>query len=159
MPRIRRPLWIGCLALLCLGAMIRIGQEGARAWQRLHTEQAQLLVKLSRLQGWVAVGPTVSAAADELFGAGVTTTSVVLEHLSRQARNANVRVTELKPRVGEIELGLEGTAPALGAYLQEVASHRPPLRVESLNLLSQPQAEAPVLMRVVVQIVGRGEGS
>ena len=148
---IRRPLWMGAAILLGMGLMVRLGIDGVAWSHRLDAERDRLRTKLSRLQGWAAVAPEVATQIDVVFGKDRISPTAILEDLSRQARATGARVTELKPLAGELEIGLEGAAAPLGAYLQEIAAHRPPLQVESVSLVSQPKDSAPLLMRLRVR--------
>lgn len=154
---IRRPVWIGCLLLLGCGAVIRLTQEGVALWERLRDQRDQLQAKLARLEGWVVVSPEVAAQVREVFGESRDSPHLVVERLSRQAAAVGAHITELKPRADGLELGVEGPAAPLAAYLQGLALHRPPLALESVSVLSQPRESAPILMRVRVRMVPTGE--
>lgn len=150
---IRREVWIVCALLLGLGAAVRLGQEGMARWEQWQSRQVQLTAKLARLQGWVVASPDVAAQVREVFGETPLSAGQIVERLSRQAEAVGARVTELRPRPDAIELGLEGTAASVAAYLQALAAHRPPLALQSVSLASQPKESAPVLLRVRVQEV------
>lgn len=152
MAAIRREVWLGCLLLLAGGVVVRLGQEGMTLWDRWQTQQTQLQAKLARLEGWVVVSPEVAAHTRALFGDPLGQEAIA-ERLSRQAASVGARVTELRPRADAIELGVEGTASAMAAYLQGLAAQRPPLKLESVSIASQPKESAPLLMRVRVQEV------
>lgn len=154
---IRRQVWVLCAVLVGAGLAARLGLEGMAWWERLRIQEDQLRARMARLQGWAAVAPAVAAQLEVVFGPGASGSAPLLEGLSRQASAAGVRVTELRPRAGEIELALEGSASALGRYLQQVAAHRPPWRLESLSFASQPRESAPILMRVRLRAIPPSE--
>ena len=164
---IRPRVWgAGLLMVAVAGLAWGVG-EAVALGQRFQARQDHLRAVLARLQGWVAVEAEVTAELEKVFGpaapingAGTTafgpdgaTTAPLVEELSRRARAAGGRVTELKPRGPMVEVGVEGPAAALAAYLQELGAYRPPLTVDSIMLAAQPKASAPILMRVRVQVV------
>ena len=148
---VRRPVWMACAALLAIGVVVVTADWGIGWWDRFQTEQEQLLIRRSRLQGWVAVASTVASAHDALIGTGGARRESVLSDLSQQATTAGIRLTELKPRTQDVELSLEGSVQGVGAYLQGLTTRKPPLQVEGIGLASQPKAGAPLLLRLRVR--------
>ena len=148
---IRRRVWMACAGLLVVGLVIIVADSGAERWDRLRAEQEQSQVKLARLQGWIASAPEISAAHEALIGADGARRGFALGDLSQQASAAGVHLTELKPRAQEIELSLEGSAQGISAYLQGLLARKPPLRLESVGLASQPKTGAPILLRLRVR--------
>ena len=136
-----------CVGLLVVGGLVRLGIDLSEGYSRAVHERSQLEVKLAHLKGWVSVASQVESQSQALFGRTAESEGV-LEEVSRQARSLGLRIFELKPTQNAAELAMEGTASQVGSYLQGLSQHRPPLKIETVQLISQPKAEAPVSLRV-----------
>ncbi|MBI4227741.1 MAG: hypothetical protein HY600_05690 [Candidatus Omnitrophica bacterium] len=113
-----------------------------------------MAIKLSRLHGWIAAAPEVTRRADAVFGPA-DPAHVTMVTLHQQAAAAGVRMTEMRPQAGQVELLVEGTAPAVGAYISGLAGQRPPVRLAMVSVAIQSKVEAPLTARVRVIPVSR----
>ncbi|MBI4314102.1 MAG: hypothetical protein HY594_04720 [Candidatus Omnitrophica bacterium] len=136
-----------CIGLLAAGLLARLGLDLAEGYSQSFRQKSQLYVKWAHLKGWAAVSEKVNAQVQAVFGDSLENAGI-LEEVSRQARSLGLRIFELKPSENAAELALEGTASQIGSYLEGLSRHRPPLKIETVQLITQPKAEAPVTLRV-----------
>ena len=144
---VRKGLLGLCVALLGVGGLVRLGIDFSERYTGAAHQKTQLEIKLAHLKGWVSVSDQVGNQAQALFG-GSSENEGVLEQVSRQARSLGLRIFELKPSENAAELAMEGTATQIGSYLQGLSQHRPPLKIEAVQMISQPKTEAPVTLRI-----------
>lgn len=153
---IRRSTWVTGAGLLAAATLILGALEVSDWWGASQLRQRRLAVTLSRLHGWVAAGGEVTRRADAVFGSpeAADTTAMALH---RQAAAAGVRMTEMRPQAQTVELLVEGSASAVGAYLSGLAAQRPPVRVDMVSIATQAKADAPLTARMRVMPVGPEE--
>lgn len=154
---VRRSVWIAGIALAAAGLTVVGGLEALAWWDASQMRQRRLRGSLARLHGWVTAAPEVTRRADAVFGSSTEEAPTAVMTLHREAAAAGVRMTEVRPQGEDVELLVEGPIASVGAYLSQLAAQRPPVRLETVNLMTQPKADAPLAARVRVSPVGRGE--
>lgn len=149
---IRKEILFACLGLLGAGIFLRVGLDAVDGYADLMRRKEQLGQKLGHLKGWASVSAQTEQQVETMFGAPAESEGI-LEDLNRRARALGLKISEMKPSDRSAEIALEGTSTQIGSYLQGLAEQRPPLRLESIQILSQPKSDAPVSMRLRVQWV------